>query len=124
MAQKIRLREICHARSGNKGNGVNVGIATYNREHYQWVKELLTTQAVADYVKPVTSDPITRYELPKLSAFNFVIPGVLEGSHSGTPILDTLGKCYSSILLDMEIDAPPDWAPARAGQNTASAASR
>jgi hypothetical protein len=123
MAQKIRLREICHARSGNKGNGVNVGIATYNRAHYQWVKERLTTQAVADYVKPVTSDPITRYELPKLSAFNFVIPGVLEGSHSGTPILDTLGKCYSSILLDMEIDAPPDWAPARAGQNTASAAS-
>ena len=119
MAQKIPLREICHARSGNKGNGVNVGIATYSRAHYQWVKEHVTTQAVADYVKPVTCDPISRYELPKLSAFNFVIPGVLEGSHSGTPILDTLGKCYSSILLDMEIDAPPDWSPGSAGQTDA-----
>ncbi len=116
MGQRIRLREICHARSGNKGNGVNVGIATYDRAHYQWVKDHLTTQAVADYVKPVTCDPISRYELPKLSAFNFVIPGVLEGSHSGTQILDTLGKCYSSILLDMEIDAPPDWTPGSAAQ--------
>ena len=116
MVQKIRLREICHARSGNKGNGVNVGIATYNRAHFQWAKDHLTTQAVAHYLKPVTSDPITRYELPTLGAFNFLIPGVLEGSHSGTPILDTLGKCFSSILLDMEIDAPADWAQAGVSQ--------
>lgn len=119
MAQRIRLREICHARSGNKGNGVNVGIATYDPAHYAWVGEQVTEQTVAEYVKPVTSDPISRYELPKLSAFNFVIPGVLEGSHSGTQILDTLGKCYSSILLDMEIDAPPDWTPGGAGRTDA-----
>lgn len=111
MGQRIRLREICHARSGNKGDGVNVGIATYDPAHYAWVGEQVTEQTVADYVRPVTSDPISRYALPTLSAFNFVIPGVLEGSHSGTQILDTLGKCYSSILLDMEIDAPPDWTP-------------
>ncbi|MCY4092616.1 MAG: DUF1446 domain-containing protein [Caldilineaceae bacterium] len=119
MAQRIRLREICHARSGNKGNGVNVGIATYDPAHYAWVGEQVTEQTVAEYVKPVTSDPISRYELPKLGAFNFVIPGVLEGSHSGTQILDTLGKCYSSILLDMEIDAPPDWTPGGAGRTDA-----
>ena len=119
MAQRIRLREICHARSGNKGNGVNVGIATYDPAHYAWVGEQVTEQTVAEYVKPVTSDPISRYELPKLGAFNFVIPGVLEGSHSGTQILDTLGKCYSSILLDMEIDAPPDWTPGSAGRANA-----
>ena len=130
MAHKIRLREICHARSGNKGDGVNVGIATYHRAHYQWMTDHLTTQAVAAYLKPVTSGPITRYELPTLGAVNFLIPGVLEGSYSGTPILDTLGKCYSSILLDMEIDAPTGWAQADASQvdappreNAASAAS-
>ena len=119
MAGKIRLREICHSRSGNKGDGVNIGIAVYDPKHYQWLKDHVTAQVVAEYVNEVTAGPVTRYELPKLGAFNFVVSSVLEGSQSGTPILDTLGKCFSSILLDMEIDAPADLAQSSVGQRDA-----
>ncbi len=107
MTQKIKLRDICHARSGNKGNGVNVGLAVYDEKHYQWVKDHVSEDAVGQYLKAVTAGPIKRYELPLVGALNFLVPDVLEGGYSGSPILDTLGKCYSSILLDMEIESPP-----------------
>ena len=106
MGEKVKLREICHSRSGNKGDGVNIGIAVYNLDHYEWVKDHLTEEAVGEYLKEITPGPITRFELSNLGALNFIVPDVLDGSQSAAPILDTLGKSFGSILLDMEIEAP------------------
>ncbi len=107
MSRKISLRELCHSRSGNKGDDVNVGIAVYDPSHYQWMKDQLSEDRVEEHFKGLTSGPVRRFELPRLGALNFLIPGVLSGGHSGTLVLDTLGKSFSSSLLSMEIN-PPD----------------
>ena len=108
MTKKIRLREICHSRSGDKGSNVNIGIAVYDQTHYQWVKDQVTEEVVTDYLKDVTEGPITRYELPKLGALNFLVRNALAGGASRSLMNDGHGKSFSSILLDMHIDAPPE----------------
>ena len=110
MAKKVALREFCHARSGNKGNDLNVGIAVYDPGHYQWIQDQLTEDVVEEYLEELTPGPVRRFELPRLGALNFLLPNILLGGHSGTPALDTLGKSLSSVLLNLEIDAPKDLA--------------
>ncbi len=108
MDKKIKLRDICHGRSGNKKQGANAGIAVYDPKHYQWIKDRVSEKVVAEYVKEVTAGPITRYEMPNFGALNFVIDNVLMDGPGGTPVLDNLGKIWSAVLLNMEIEAPPD----------------
>ncbi len=108
--KKIKLREVCHGRSGDKGCDVNIGLAVYNGKHYEWLKRTVTSKVVSDYVNEYLEGqgtaPIKRYELPKLSAVNFVIPGGLLGGVTRSMQLDGHGKSFSQILLDMEVDPP------------------
>ena len=106
MATKIRLREICYSRSGDKGSDVNVGIAVYDQKHYEWMKEHVTEEAMAEYLNETHFESVTRYELPKIGALNFMIRGGLTGGASMSLMLDGHGKSWSSILLDMQIAAP------------------
>ena len=110
MAHKVKLRELCHSRSGDKGHDVNVGIVVYDAKHYEWLKRTVTPEVITEYVSEYLGDegrgPVTRYELPKLGAMNFVIPGGLLGGVTRSLQLDGHGKSFSQILLDMEVDAP------------------
>src|SRR5579863_2537076 len=106
MADKVKLRELCHARSGNKADAINVGISVYESKYYPWLKDTLTAERVAEHLKAITPGPVRRWELPKVSALNFYILNVSPGGYSATARLDTLGKCFSSIVLDMEVEPP------------------
>ncbi len=112
MTERIRLREICHARAGDKSDTANAGIICYEPAHYPWIEENVTAQAVTDYLGDTVGGPVERYEMPKIAALNFVINHALGGGMSRSLKLDGHGKAYSSILLDMLIDAPPEVAPA------------
>ena len=72
MPRKVKLRELCHSRSGDKGHDVNVGIAVYDARHYEWLKRTVTPEVIAEYVSEYLGNegrgPVTRYELPKLGA--------------------------------------------------------
>src|ERR1700730_9884871 len=111
MSKEVKLRELCHARSGNKADAVNVGIAVYDTTHYQWLKDTLTAERVAEYLKDLTPGPVRRWELPKVSALNFYILNVSEGGYSATARLDGLAKCVSSMVLDMEVEPPEGFVP-------------
>lgn len=110
MGKRVKLREICHSRSGDKGADVNVGIAVYKPEHYSWLEKHLTEEVIADYLaeylEGVPNASVTRYDLPKLGAFNFLIRGGLHGGVTRGLILDGHGKSFSQVILDMEIEAP------------------
>jgi len=111
MPSKVKLRELCHARSGNKADAVNIGIAVYEPRFYSWLKDTLTAERVAEYLKPITSGPVRRWELAKVSALNFYVLNVSEGGYSATPRLDGLAKCVSSMVLDMEVEPPEGFVP-------------
>ena len=111
MGKTLKLRELCHARSGNKADAVNVGISVYESKYYPWLKATLTADRVAEYLKDITPGPVRRWELPKVSALNFYILNVSEGGYSATARLDGLAKCVSSMVLDMEVEPPEGFVP-------------
>lgn len=106
MANRIKLRQICHSRSGDKADTVNIGLIVYDQSHYEWVKEHVTAEAVDDYLSGIPHGHIERYELPKIGALNFVVRNALGGGVSRSLMIDGHGKGFSAILLEMEIDAP------------------
>jgi len=107
MSKKIRLREICHSRSGDKRDIGNVGLVVYDKKHYDWILEHVTAERVREWFKDSVQGKVERFELPGIGALNFVMYDALDGGASRSLIIDPYGKALSSILLDMEIEAPP-----------------
>lgn len=105
----IRLGEIAHARSGDKGNRANIGLVVSDPSHYAHVREHLTADAVARFFAPMGVGGVTRYELPNIHAFNFVIEDALGGGASRALRLDTQGKALGTVMLECEIAEPEGW---------------
>ncbi len=103
----VRLGELAHARSGDKGNRSNIGVVADDRARYDWLVEHLTEATVADYLGPLGIGRVRRYLLPKIQALNFVIDGALGGGASRSLRLDSQGKALGQALLELRMPAPP-----------------
>lgn len=99
----MKLWEIAHSRTGDKGNISNVSLIVYNMEDYDMVKEKVTAEIVKEHFKDIVKGEVVRYELPQLGALNFVMYDALGGGVTRSLSLDKHGKSLSSYLLDMEI---------------------
>ena len=104
MSRRIRLREIAHARSGDKGNCSNVCIFVYESDHYAAVAEQLTAEFLKHRLGALLTGDVTRYDLPQLHGFNFVMQNALEGGVNESLNLDGHGKSWSSLVLGLEIE--------------------
>ncbi len=103
----VRLGDLAHARSGDKGDRANVGVVATDRASYDHLREHLTSAGVAEYLRPLAPGEVRRYELPNILAFNFVIDAALGGGASRSLRLDTQGKALGVALLEMRVAAPP-----------------
>jgi len=103
---QIRLGEIAHARSGDKGAGANVGVIANTAADFEVLHRYLTAQAVETYFQPLGVGQVVRYELPNLLALNFVLPKILDGGGSLTLRTDAQGKSLGQSLLEMRLDVP------------------
>ena len=99
-----RLHDICHARSGDKGDTVNIGLACYDPRDYPWIARHVTAAAVLCHFGRWVKGPAERYELPAVAALNFLIHGALDGGVTFALMIDGHGKGYSTILLELAID--------------------
>ena len=102
----IPLREIAHARSGDKGNSANVAVFARTPAAYLWLREHLTAAAVESYFKPLGVGTVVRYEVPNLEALNFLLPDILAGGGSRSLRIDAQGKTLGMALLEMQINHP------------------
>ncbi len=105
---KIKLRQIAHARAGDKGEITNIAVFPYNEEHYPALKEILTPAAVKRHFAGLVSGEVVRFDLPTLKGFNFVLHGTRRGGVSAALELDSHGKAFSSGILEMEIELDPE----------------
>jgi hypothetical protein len=100
---EVPLHELAHARTGDKGNRLNVSVIAYRVEDYP----LLVAQVTAERVKALFAGrgvgAVRRYELPLLKALNFVIDDVLEGGVNGSLNLDGHGKSLSFLVLTLPV---------------------
>ena len=101
----IKLREIAHSRTGDKGNTSNISVIAYDAKHYPLLLAQVTSARVKAHFAGVVEGEVVRYELPNISALNFVMTGALGGGVTRSLALDAHGKSLSSALLDLEIDA-------------------
>jgi hypothetical protein len=103
---RIRLLDIAHARSGDKGDTANVGVIALDPRWYQVLDRFVTRQKVADHFRGMIGGDVERYELPNLNALNFLLHGALDGGGTLSLKTDAQGKVYSTALLRMVIDVP------------------
>ena len=101
---KVKLDEIAHARSGDKGDASNVGLIAETPELYRLLLEQVTAERVKEHFREVCRGPVQRYELPNILALNFILHDSLGGG--GTESL----KNDAQGLLQMEIDVPEELA--------------
>ena len=104
----IKLREIAHSRTGDKGNISNISVIAYDPRHYPLLLAQVTPERVKAHFAGVVEGEVVRYELPRIFALNFVMDRALGGGVTRSLALDAHGKSLSSALLDLEIDAVPD----------------
>ena len=97
------LYNLAHARTGDKGNKVNISLIAYRPEDYTQLAEQVTEQRVAEHFAHRTPSKVTRFLLPKLAAMNFVLDDVLDGGVNDSLNLDMHGKALSFHLLTMTV---------------------
>ena len=105
----MKLREIAHSRTGDKGNISNISVNAYKKEDYEIIKKYVTAEKVKEYFRGIVRGKVEIYYLPRLWAINIVMYEALGGGVTRSLSLDTHGKSLSSLLLDMEvIENAPD----------------
>jgi hypothetical protein len=100
---RVRLGELAHGRSGDKGASANVSVIAYTRAGYDFLAQALTPERVAAFFSPLDLSGVVRYDLPALNAFNFVLHGVLAGGGSRSLRVDAQGKALGQALLELEL---------------------
>lgn len=101
---RVKLIEIAHGRSGDKGDTSNVGIIAYKPEYYPILVEQVTTARVKEHFKGICFGEVERFEIPNLQALNFLLHKSLDGGGTISLRTDAQGKTYSTALLRMEIE--------------------
>lgn len=104
--QTVRLGDLAHCRSGDKGDRANIGVVANDESCYAWLVEHLTARAVAGFLEPTGIGRVVRHELPNVHALNFVIDTALAGGASRSPRIDTQGKALGTVLMELQLPAP------------------
>ena len=99
----MKLKEICHSRTGDKGDISNISLIPWNEADYPMLKEQVTAQRVKEYFSEICLGKVTRYEADGICALNFVMEQALGGGVPRSLARDKHGKSLSSALLEMEL---------------------
>lgn len=104
----MKLRDIAHSRTGDKGNTSNISVIAFDKAHYDFLREHVTADRVRSHFADIVQGDVTRYELPMIAALNFVLINALGGGVTRSLALDAHGKGLSSALLDLELPDMPE----------------
>lgn len=99
----MKLHEIAHGRTGDKGDVSNISVIALRAEDWPLIERAVTAERVAAHLGEVMAGNVTRYALPQIHALNFVLRGALTGGVTRSLALDAHGKCLASVLLEMEV---------------------
>ena len=99
----MKLKEICHSRTGDKGDVSNISLIPWNEADYPMLKEKVTAQRVKEYFSEICKGAVTRYEVDGICALNFVMERALGGGVLRSLAMDKHGKALSASLLEMEL---------------------
>ena len=107
--RSLYLRDIAHARSGDKGNHANIGVIAWTDAGFEFLDDFLTAEIVADFFEALQPDHVERFRMPGIGAYNFVLHNVLAGGASQSLRSDSQGKTLANALLQMSVPRSDDW---------------
>ncbi|MDQ3555155.1 MAG: hypothetical protein M3409_00030 [Gemmatimonadota bacterium] len=105
---RVRLLDLAHTRSGDKGDTANVGVIALRPEFYPVLVEQLTRERVREHFRGICLGEVERFELPNLEALNFLLHNSLGGGGTVSLKTDAQGKTLSTAMLRMELDVPDE----------------
>src|SRR3954447_7624395 len=103
---RVKLEQIAHARSGDKGDASNVGLIAQRPELYEVLRAQVTAERVKEHFRQVCRGPVQRYELPNILALNFILHDSLGGGGAESLKEHPQGKTHAQGLLQMEVEVP------------------
>ena len=104
LSLKVPLHRIAHARSGDKGDGSNVGLIAYTPAGYEVLCQQVTPDRVKEHFAEVCKGEVKRFEVPNLLALNFILHDSLGGGGTESLKIDAQGKTHGQGLLQMEVE--------------------
>jgi hypothetical protein len=99
----MKLSEIAHARSGDKGNHANIGVVAIDASAFAHLRRHLTAERVETFFRGLGPSGVERFELPRIGALNFVLYNALAGGASQSLRIDTQGKLLGTAILELEL---------------------
>ena len=99
----MKLFDIAHSRTGDKGDISNISVIAYDPKDYDFIAEHVTAEKVKAHFKGIVHGEVVRYEIPSLGALNFVMQQALGGGVTRSLALDPHGKCLASAMLALEL---------------------
>jgi hypothetical protein len=99
----MKLGDIAHSRSGDKGDASNISVIAFDPKDYPLLVERVTVERVAQHFAKIATGTVRRYELPNIAALNFLLEGALAGGVTRALTLDAHGKALSSLMLELEL---------------------
>lgn len=105
----VKLREVAHMRPGEKIDLMNIAIMAWREEDYPIIRDQLTLERMRDFFAPVSYGNAVRYELPNLSALNFVFDGMLSGGRTRTIALEESGRLLTCMVYDLTLEVPDNY---------------
>ena len=109
--KKLRLHQMAHARSGDKGDGSNVGLLACDAQGYEIIRREVTAERVKAHFGEIVRGRVDRFEVPNLRGLNFILHDSLGGCGSASLWTDAQGKTHGMALLLMEIEVPDSYTP-------------
>jgi hypothetical protein len=105
---KVRMKDLCLARSGDKGNSANLGVLARSRPIYDYMKIHLGGDIIRKWLGDLCQGEIVRYELNGLMGFNFMLGKALDGGGTRSARLDPQGKMLAAAFLAQQVYVPEE----------------
>lgn len=99
----MKLREIAHSRTGDKGDYSVISVIAYDQKDYAKIEKELTPEVVAEKFKGIVKGKIVRYKVPNLGGLIFNMEHALGGGVTRSLALDAHGKCLCYVMLDVDL---------------------
>lgn len=100
----MRVADLAHGRSGDKGDVCNVGIVAYDQAGFRILRDQLTAERVREHFGDLVRGEVRRYEMPNIRALNFVMYRALDGGGTQSLRSDSLGKVMYAWLLKLPLE--------------------
>ncbi len=99
----MKLKEIAHSRTGDKGDKINISIIPYDEKDFKLIGDKLTEERVKEFFKDICRGEVVRYELRGIKSYNYVLDKSLNGGVSVNHSIDRHGKSLGFALLEINL---------------------